>query len=94
MRRNDLVKCKFLIAWAEGSPSSGGVKTGVHGLADLSENNECVDVYEYEAPAGWAWEVGASKAFEEGFTAQDACSTVYVLNGTEWIAGYNLSLHD
>lgn len=84
----NLNKCRFLIGWMDGSDGACGEATGINRGNDLIagvETNENVNVYEYEAPAGFEWEVGASKAFRDNFTAQDTLSVVQVYLDGAWV---------
>lgn len=75
-------KCKFYIGWFENSDGACGDSTGIHSQDDLirlyNEGSEFVDCYEYEAPEGFEWEIGAAKAFNNNFTAHDSTSVVVV----------------
>ena len=67
---------RFYIGWIDGSYGACGDSTGIHTADDLVEGNEHVNVFEYEAPEGFEWQVGASMAFRENFTGQDTASRV------------------
>lgn len=73
-------KHRFYIAWIEGSFSAGGEKTGIRSQSDLKpeyeKGNPCIDAWEYECPEEVAWEVGAGKAFKNGWYAEDSLSFV------------------
>ena len=72
--------CKFFIAWMSGSDGACGEETKVHSINDLipqyHEKNDNVTMYEYDAPEGFEWEIGAAKAFRDNWTASDSLSTV------------------
>lgn len=81
---------RFLIAWIDGSesafasgvnPMQGG-RTDVKTANDLTDTNECVSVYEFSLEGeaeNFAWEIGASYAFNDNFTAFDTVSKVQKL---------------
>ena len=74
-------KCTFYVAWFAGSEGADGEDTGVNSQDDLvsqyNAGNEHVRRFEYEAPEGFEWEVGAAKAFRQNYTAHDSVSIVF-----------------
>jgi hypothetical protein len=80
-----LRKCKFYIGWAAFSPNSCGEDTGLNEADDLLKPELEVDVFEYEAPEGFEWQVGAGIAFEHNWTAEDSMSLVLVENNGEFV---------
>ena len=77
-----MVSCKFFIGWMDGSDGACGEKTGINSPGDLNrlynEGSEHVTCYEYDAPKGFEWEIGASMAFRQNFTAHDTFSDYFI----------------
>lgn len=71
---------RFYIAWVNGSDGACGEETKISRLEDLKPQyeagNEYVNNWEYDAPEGFEWEVGAARAFMANFTAIDTVSYV------------------
>lgn len=92
-----LRKCRFIIGWMDGSDSACD-PTGIHTQEDLllAMNldrlpggclSRTVDVFEYDAPEGFEWEVGASYAFMANFTAHDTLSIAqYQDSEGKWVS--------
>ena len=87
-----LYKCRFIIGWIDESDGACGEATGIHTQDDLTkaadgdESKDLYSVYEYEAPVDFAWEVGASYAFKEDWTATDSLSIAQVqYNNGAWV---------
>lgn len=91
-----LRKCRFIIGWMDGSDSACD-PTGIHSQNDLLlavdprpralRNLRTVDVWEYDAPEGFEWEVGASYAFRADFYAHDSLSIAqYQDSEGKWIS--------
>lgn len=89
-------QCRFIIGWMDGSDSACD-PTGIHTQEDLLLaiapdfgvlcNDRVADVFEYDAPEGFEWEVGASYAFRQGFTAHDSLSIAqYQDSEGKWIS--------
>ena len=57
---------------------------GLESHSDLrklyAEGSNVVSAFKYKAPKDFEWEVGASKAFEENFTANNTFTDV-IING-------------
>lgn len=92
-----LRKCRFIIGWMDGSDGCCGDPTGIHTSDDLllavsskfpeAGRLRLVDVFKYDAPEGFEWEVGASKAFLDGYTAHDTLSIAqYQDSEGNWIS--------
>ena len=82
--KTKLNDCIFLIGWMSGSDGAEGEENGLKDHSDLrklyTQKSNVVSAFKYMAPKGFEWEVGASKAFEENFTAHDTFSDV-IING-------------
>lgn len=74
---------RFYIAWLVGSLGAEGDDTQITCIEDLiphyKAGNTYVKTYEYDAPDGYGWAVGASKAFNDNFTAHDSVSDVEII---------------
>lgn len=87
-------RCRFIIGWMDGSDSDSTCNpTGIHTQADLlaaavaGKTAGIVDVFEYDAPEGFEWEVGASYAFRANFTAHDTLSIAqYQDSEGKWVS--------
>jgi len=87
-----LYKCRFIIGWIDESDGACGESTGINSSDDLikaadgDKSKDLFSVFEYEAPYDYAWEVGASYAFMEDWTAHDTLSIAQVQNNKgEWV---------
>lgn len=80
-----LRKCRFYIGWMAFSNGACGEDTGIHEVDDLLKPSSEKDCFEYEAPEGFEWAVGAAQAFEGNWTAEDSMSLVLVENDGEWL---------
>lgn len=80
--KTKLNDCIFLIGWISGSDGNCGVENGIYENSDLrklyASGDAAVTSYNYKASKGFEWEVGASKAFNENFTAHDTFSDVII----------------
>jgi hypothetical protein len=78
-KENRMPTYYFYIGWAHESDGACGDPTQIKSQEDLVPQYEAggaVARYEYEAPAEFAWEVGAAQAFRDNYTAHDTFSIV------------------
>lgn len=88
-----LYKCRFIIGWIDESDGTCGESTGFNSSNDLVKaadedgSKNLMSVFEYEAPVEYAWEIGASYAFMENWTAHDSLSIAqfYNPNTKTWV---------